>query len=139
MRLMIKKTLNWGCPRRCSSAPGRGGLDPRTRHRTRAGTTISNSATVNFQDVNRQPAGGDVAAGRDDRAPVWPERWWTRPTPRRSLRGVTFYYSHTVTNTGKLRRTRSTSPPPARRPGPCNDLPRHTGVVGTYEPASTFS
>lgn len=128
---MIKKTLHWGLPAALLLCVGALVSTPAFAVGTRAGTTISNSATVNFQDVNGNPLSATSlpavttvlqVAG----ALVDPDNAQTM-TP-----GVTYYYSHTVTNTGNFDDTVNLTV--ASSQAWAVQIYRDNGVVGTYEP-----
>ena len=128
---MIRKTLHWGLPAALLLCVAAMVSTPAFAVGTRAGTTIANSATVNFQDVNGNalaatslPAVTTVlqVAG----ALVDPDNAQTL-TP-----GVTYYYSHTVTNTGNFDDTINLTA--ASSQTWAVQIFRDNGVVGTYEP-----
>jgi len=128
---MIKKTLHWGLPAALLLGVAAMVSTPAFAVGTRAGTTIANSATVNFQDVNGNPLSATSlpavttvlqVAG----ALVDPDNAQTL-TP-----GVTYYYSHTVTNTGNFDDTINLTA--ASSQTWAVQIYHDNGVVGTYEP-----
>ena len=128
---MMKKTLTWGLSAGVLLCLAVAVSTPALAIGTRAGTTISNSATVNFQDVNGNPLSATSlpavttvlqVAG----ALVDPDNAQTM-TP-----GVTYYYSHTVTNTGNFDATVNLTV--ASSQSWAVQIYRDNGIVGTYEP-----